>query len=166
VAHLIIWINMSVEGFTHPNFKALQTAQISSNNGNSKQGMPMNVIPGDWSLAALLLFGGAFTALDVGIAVLLAESWFQKMRQRKEHDRIWQNRQLKTWQDPQRESFLRLSSDQEKIPNRTITATAILLPGQSPCSTPERRGHSPNLATSAVFGPPVSDIPEWSEQGR
>jgi hypothetical protein len=78
----------------------------------------MNVIPGDWSLAALLLFGGAFTALDVGIAVLLAESWFQKMRQKREHDRIWQNRQLKTWQDLQRESFLRLSNDQGKRLNQ------------------------------------------------
>ena len=123
----------------------------------------MSEIPSDWSLAALLLFGGVFTVLAVGAAIFLAESWFQKMRQRREHDRIWQNRQLKTWQDLQRESFLRLSSDQEKIPNRTITATAILLPGQSPCSTPERRGHSPNLATSAVFAPPVSDIPKWRE---
>jgi hypothetical protein len=78
----------------------------------------MNVIPGDWSLAALLLFGGAFTALDVGIAVLLAESWFQKMRQKREHDRIWQNRQLKTWQELQRESFLRLSNDQGKRLNQ------------------------------------------------
>ena len=126
----------------------------------------MNEIPDDWSLAALLLFGGAFAALAVGIAVLLAESWFQKMRQRKEHDRIWQNRQLKTWQDLQRESFLRLSSDQGKRLNQTITATAILLRGQPPCSVPERRGHSPNLATSAAFAPLVSDIPEWREQGR
>jgi hypothetical protein len=122
--------------------------------------MPMNVIPSDWSLAALVLFAGAFTALAVGIAVLLAESWFQKMRQRKEHDRIWQNRQLKTWQDLQRESFLRLSSDQGKRPSQTITATAILLRSQAPCSVPGQRGHSPNLATSAVFGPLVSDIPE------
>jgi hypothetical protein len=42
----------------------------------------MNEIPDVWSLAALLLFGGAFTALAVGVAILLAESWFRKMRQR------------------------------------------------------------------------------------
>jgi hypothetical protein len=124
----------------------------------------MNVIPDDWSLASLLLFGGAFTALDVGIAVLLAESWFQKMRQRKEHDRIWQNRQLKTWQDLQRESFLRLSSDQEKRLNQTITATAILPRGQPPCSVPERLAHIRNPVTSEAFDPPVFDIPEWREQ--
>ena len=126
----------------------------------------MNEIPDDWSLAVLLLLGGAFTALAVGIAVLLAESWFQKMRQKREDFKIWQNQQLKIWQDLQRESFLRLSSDQGKRLNQTITATAILLSGQPPCSTPERREHNPNLATSAVFGPPISDIPEWREQGR
>jgi hypothetical protein len=126
----------------------------------------MNVIPGDWSLAALLFFGGAFTALDVGIAVSLAESWFQKMRQRREHDRIWQNRQLKTWQDLQRESFLRLSSDQGKRLNQTITATASLLRGQSPCSTPERRARNLSLAASGAFDPRVSDTREWHEQDR
>jgi hypothetical protein len=160
------WVNRALRGFTHPTLKLYKLLKSIVITVILKKGMPMNVIPDDWSLAALLLFGGAFTALDVGIAVLLAESWFQKMRQRKEHDRIWQNRQLKTWQDLQRESFLRLSSDQVKIPYRTITATAILCPVNRLRSTPERRGHSPNLATSAVFGPPVSDIPEWREQGR
>jgi hypothetical protein len=126
----------------------------------------MNEIPGDWSLSALLLFGGAFTALAVGIAILLAESWFQEIRQRREHLKIWQNQQLKIWRDMQRESFLRLSSDQGKRLNQTITATAILLPRQSPCSVPGQRERNPNLATSAVFGPPVSDISEWRVQGR
>jgi hypothetical protein len=78
----------------------------------------MNEIPGDWSLSALLLFGGAFTALAVGIAILLAESWFQEIRQRREQLKIWQNQQLKIWQDMQRESFLRLSSDQGKRLNQ------------------------------------------------
>jgi hypothetical protein len=126
----------------------------------------MNEIPGDWSLSALLLFGGAFTALAVGIAILLAESWFQEIRQRREHLKISQNQQLKIWRDMQRESFLRLSSDQGKRLNQTITATAILLPRQSPCSVPGQRERNPNLATSAVFGPPVSDISEWRVQGR
>jgi hypothetical protein len=48
----------------------------------------MSEIPNDWSLAALLLFGGAVTALAAGAAILLAESWFQKMRQRREHFKI------------------------------------------------------------------------------
>ena len=65
----------------------------------------MNEIPGAWIPASLLLFGGAVTALAAGAAILLAESWFQKMRQRREHDKIWQNRQLKTWQDLQQQSF-------------------------------------------------------------
>jgi len=38
----------------------------------------MNAIPGDWSLALLLLFGGASTALTAWAAVLLAEIWSQK----------------------------------------------------------------------------------------
>jgi hypothetical protein len=126
----------------------------------------MNEIPGDWSLVALLLFGWAFTAFAVGIAILLAESWFQEIRQRREHLKISQNQQLKIWRDMQRESFLRLSSDQGKRLNQTITATAILLPRQSPCSVPGQRERNPNLATSAVFGPPVSDISEWRVQGR
>ena len=78
----------------------------------------MNEIPGDWSLVALLLFGGVFTALVIGIAILLAESWFQEIRQRREHLKISQNQQLKTWRDMQRESFLRLSSDQGKRLNQ------------------------------------------------
>jgi hypothetical protein len=45
----------------------------------------MNEIP---DVAALLLFGGAFTALAVGVEILLAESWFQKMRQKREHFKI------------------------------------------------------------------------------
>ena len=78
----------------------------------------MNEIPGDWSLVALLLFGGVFTALAIGIAILLAESLFQEIRQRREHLKISQNQQLKIWRDMQRESFLRLSSDQGKRRNQ------------------------------------------------
>jgi hypothetical protein len=74
----------------------------------------MNEIPSDWSLAALLLFGGAFTALAAGAAVFLAESWFQKLRQRREHFKIWQDRRLKIWQEQQRESFLRLDMTAKK----------------------------------------------------
>ena len=74
----------------------------------------MNEIPSDWSLAALLLFGGAFTALAAGAAVFLAESWFQKLRQRREHFKIWQDRRLKIWQEQQRESFLRLERTAKK----------------------------------------------------
>jgi hypothetical protein len=160
------WINKSAGGFTHPTLKLYKLLKSLVITDILKKECQMNEIPDDWSLAALFLFGGAFAALAVGIAVLFAESWFQKMRQRKEHDRIWQNRQLKTWQDLQRESFLRLSSDQGKRLNQTITATAILLPRQSPCSVPGQRERNPNLATSAVFGPPVSDISEWRVQGR
>jgi hypothetical protein len=79
----------------------------------------MDPIPGDWSLAALLLFGGASTALAAGAAVLIAESWFQKMRQRREHFKTWQEGRLKMWQDRQRESFLWLSRDQEKAQSRS-----------------------------------------------
>jgi hypothetical protein len=50
-----------------------------------QKGFPMNEIP---DVAALLLFGGAFTALAVGVEILLAESWFQKMRQKREHFKI------------------------------------------------------------------------------
>jgi hypothetical protein len=79
----------------------------------------MNAIPGDWSLAMLVLFGGASTALAAWAAVLIAESWSQKMRQRKEHFKAWQDGRLKIWQDRQRESFLSLSSDQEKAQSRS-----------------------------------------------
>ena len=48
----------------------------------------MSGIPNDWSLAALILFGGAFTAFAGGAAIFLAESWFEKMRQRREHSRF------------------------------------------------------------------------------
>ena len=78
----------------------------------------MNEIPSDWSLAALVLFGGAFTALAAGAAVFLAESWFQKLRQRREHFKIWQDRRLKIWQEQQRESFLLLGRDQQKRLNQ------------------------------------------------
>jgi ABC-type uncharacterized transport system permease subunit len=78
----------------------------------------MNEIPGDWSLVALLLFGWAFTAFAVGIAILLAESWFQEIRQRREQLKISQTQQLKIWRDMQRESFLWLSSDQGKRLNQ------------------------------------------------
>jgi hypothetical protein len=66
----------------------------------------MNDIPGVWRFAALLLIGAAFTALATGAAFLLAESWSQKIRQRREHFKIWQDRQ--------RRFFLWLSSDQGK----------------------------------------------------
>ena len=78
----------------------------------------MTEIPGAWIPASLLLFGGAVTALAAGAAILLAESWFQEIRQRREHLKISQNQQLKTWRDMQRESFLRLSSDQGKRLNQ------------------------------------------------
>ena len=67
----------------------------------------------DWSLVDLLLLGGVFTALAAGAAIFLAESWFEKMRQRREHFRNWQDRQLKIWQEQQRESFLRLGRDEQ-----------------------------------------------------
>jgi hypothetical protein len=73
----------------------------------------MSRILTDWSLADLLLFGGLFTALAAGTAIFLAESWFQKMRQRREHFKIWQDRRLKIWQEQQRESFLRLGRDEQ-----------------------------------------------------
>ena len=73
----------------------------------------MSKILTDWSLADLLLFSGVFTALAGGAAIFLAESWFQKMRQRREHFKIWQDRQLKIWQEQQRKSFLRLGRDQQ-----------------------------------------------------
>src|ERR1700675_4635276 len=74
----------------------------------------MSKMLSDWSLAALLLFGGVFTALAGGAAIFLAESWFQKMRQRREHFKIWQDRRLKIWQEQQRESFLRLDMTAKK----------------------------------------------------
>ena len=79
----------------------------------------MNDIPSVWSFAALLLFGVTLTALPAGAAILLAESWSQKMRQRREHFKAWQDGYLKIWQDRQRESFLSLSSDQEKAQSRS-----------------------------------------------
>ena len=79
----------------------------------------MNAIPSDWSLALLLLFGGASTALAAWAAVLIAESWSQKMRQRREHFKAWQDGYLEMWRDRQRESFLWLNSDQEKAQSRT-----------------------------------------------
>ena len=74
----------------------------------------MNDIPSVWSFAALLLFGVTLTALPAGAAILLAESWSQKMRQRREHFKTWQDRHFKIWQEQQRRSFLWLSSDQGK----------------------------------------------------
>src|SRR6266446_1567674 len=79
-----------------------------------KRDLWMSEIANDWSLAALLLFGAMFTALTVGAAIFLAESWFQKMRQRREHFKIWQDRRLKIWQEQQRESFLRLDMTAKK----------------------------------------------------
>ena len=78
----------------------------------------MSEIPSDWSLAALIIFGGAFTALAAGAAIFLAESWFQKMRRRREQFKIWQDRRLKIWQEQQRESFLQLSRNQQKRLNQ------------------------------------------------
>jgi hypothetical protein len=74
----------------------------------------MSEILSDWSLADLLLFGGVFTALAAGAAIFLAESWFQQMRHRREHFKIWQDRRLKIWQEQQRESFLRLERTAKK----------------------------------------------------
>jgi hypothetical protein len=68
----------------------------------------MSEIPSDWSLVALLLFGAMFTALTAGAAIFLAESWFQTLRQRREHFKIWQDRRLKTWQEQQLKSSRRL----------------------------------------------------------
>ena len=79
----------------------------------------MSQSPSDWSLAALLLFGGVFTALAAGAAIFLAESWFQQMRQRREHFKIWQDQQLKIWQEQQRESFLRLGRDQQGFDDKS-----------------------------------------------
>src|ERR1700693_433057 len=73
----------------------------------------MSKILTDWSLADLLLFGGVFTALAAGAAIFLAESWFQKKRQRREHFKIGQDRRLKIWQEQQRESFLRLGRNEQ-----------------------------------------------------
>jgi hypothetical protein len=75
----------------------------------------MSKILTDWSLADLLLFGGVFTALAAGAAIFLAESWFQKTRQSREHFKIWQERQLKIWHEQQRESFLRLGRDERGL---------------------------------------------------
>jgi hypothetical protein len=47
-----------------------------------------------------------FTALSAGAAILLAESWFESLRQRREHFKMSQDRQLKMWQVQQREFFL------------------------------------------------------------
>lgn len=74
----------------------------------------MNEIPDAGSFAALLLLAGAVTALAAGVAILLAESWFQEMRQRREQFKTWQDRQFRIWQDRQRRSFLWLSSNQER----------------------------------------------------
>jgi hypothetical protein len=78
----------------------------------------MSEIPSDWSPDAQLLFVGVFTALSAGASIFLAVIWSQKMRQRREHFRIWQDRQLKIWQEQQRESFLRLGRDQQKRLNQ------------------------------------------------
>jgi hypothetical protein len=111
-----------VLGFRNPNLEALQILYfIVATDILKKRDTRMNEIPGEWSLSALLLFGGAFTALAVGIAIFLAESWFQEIRQRREHLKISQNQQLKIWRDMQRESFLRLSSDQGKKAQSEVT---------------------------------------------
>ena len=48
----------------------------------------MNDIPSVWSFAALLLFGVTLTALPAGAAILLAESWSQKMRKEESISRL------------------------------------------------------------------------------
>jgi hypothetical protein len=74
----------------------------------------MSEISGDLSLAALIICGGVVTALSAGAAIFLAESWFQKLRQRREHFKIWQERRLKIWQEQQRQSFILLGRDPQK----------------------------------------------------
>src|SRR5580692_7824632 len=74
----------------------------------------MREIPSDWSPDALLLFVGLFTAFSAGASIFLAEIWSQKMRQRREHFKIWQDRRLEIWQEQQRESFLRLERTAKK----------------------------------------------------
>ena len=74
----------------------------------------MSEIPSDWSPDVLLLFVGVFTALSAGASIFLAEIWSQKMRQRREHFKIWQDRRLKIWQEQQCESFLRLERSAKK----------------------------------------------------
>jgi hypothetical protein len=74
----------------------------------------MSEIPRDWSPDALLLFVGVFTAFSAGTSIFLAGIWSQKMRRRREHFKIWQDRRLKIWQEQQRESFLRLERTAKK----------------------------------------------------
>src|ERR1700675_3977542 len=74
----------------------------------------MSEIPSDWSPDTLLLLVGVFTALSAGASIFLAEIWSQKMRRRREHFKIWQDRRLKIWQEQQRESFLRLERTEKK----------------------------------------------------
>jgi hypothetical protein len=74
----------------------------------------MSEIPSDWSPDALLLFVGAFTAFSAGASIFLAEISSQKMRRRKEHFKIWQDRRLEIWQEHQRESFLRFERTAKK----------------------------------------------------
>ena len=74
----------------------------------------MSEIPSDWSPDVLLSFVGVFTALSAGASIFLAEIWSQKMRRRREHFKIWQDRRLKIWQEQQRESFLRLERTAKK----------------------------------------------------
>ena len=79
----------------------------------------MREIPSDWSPDALFLFVGVFTALSAGASIFLAEIWSQKMRRRREHFKIRQDGHLKMWRDRQRESFLWLSSETEKVQSRS-----------------------------------------------
>lgn len=74
----------------------------------------MSEIPSDWSPDALLSFVGVFTALSAAASIFLAEIWSQKMRRRREHFKICQDRRLKIWQEQQRESFLRLERTAKK----------------------------------------------------
>jgi hypothetical protein len=86
----------------------------------------MSEIPSDWSPDALLLFVGVFTALSAGASIFLAEIWSQKMRQRREHFKIWQDRRLKIWQEQQRESFLRLERTAKKAQSEVNQGPTIM----------------------------------------
>jgi hypothetical protein len=78
----------------------------------------MSAIFSNSSLADLLLFGAVFTAFSAVTSIFLAGIWSQKMRRRREHFKIWQDRRLKIWQEQQRESFLWLGRDQQKRLNQ------------------------------------------------
>jgi hypothetical protein len=107
-------IRCIVQWRTYASNSGFSNPEIYDNHGYSdRKNLSVSEILSDWSLVDLLLFGGVFTALAGAAAIFLAERWFQKMRQRREHFKIWQDRQLKIWQEQQRESFLRLGRSQQ-----------------------------------------------------